>query len=109
MEHEKSPLYIPMGLKEEAEIFPGFGKAELFKAIAVIVLAVVIDAIIFAIMRSVEAAVIILIMGAAVSIGLFIKDNTNSSVADKIADVLRFSKSRKKYPYILKDEWSENL
>lgn len=109
MEHEKSPLYIPMGLREEPEIFPGFGKAELFKALAVIVLFIVIDAVVFAFVRSIETAIIILVLGVAIGIGLFVKDAVNNSMADKIADILRFSKSRKTYPYILKDEWGENL
>lgn len=105
MDNEKSPLYIPMGIREEAEIFPGFGKAELFKALAVVALFVIIDAVVFLLTGSVEAVIIILVLGAAVGIGLFTKDGMNTSMADRLAEMLRFSRNRKKYPYIMKDEW----
>lgn len=42
-DQEKNMLYIPLGLKMKPEIFDGFGKEELFKAVLTTFIAGAID------------------------------------------------------------------
>ncbi|MFA9399341.1 MAG: hypothetical protein ACERKV_13890 [Clostridiaceae bacterium] len=49
---EKETLYIPLGLKTRTEIFEGFGKEELFKAIIISLIAGLIDIAIYRITKN---------------------------------------------------------
>lgn len=98
-------LYIPIGLKERYEIWDGFGKDELIKSLITIVILLVIDLIIFLFKRSIPFASVF----ALVSIGgtgmIFTKDTTNLSVVDQVKNMIRFSKSQKKYKYVYLEEF----
>lgn len=99
-------LYIPIGLKEKNELWDGFGKEELIKSLILLAILFIIDLIIFLIIGSISFAAIF----ALVSIGstgmIFTKDTTNLSVVDHINNMIRFSKSQKKYKYVYLDDFS---
>lgn len=58
---EKETLYIPLGLKTKSEIFDGFGKEELFKAILATLVAGAIDVIVYILTKSTAFCVVFIL------------------------------------------------
>ena len=102
-------LYIPMGVKPEAEIFSGFGRKQLVQAVIGSLGAGVVAAIIWFVSGSVTSTVITVLAGIAGSVMMTTKDQSNLSVVDQLQNMLRFYKSQKYYPYRYGDEWAASL
>lgn len=102
---ENEMLYIPIGLKENNEIWEGFGKKELVKSLITVSTLLTIDFVIFLVRKSIPFASVF----ALVSIGgtgmIFTKDTTNLSVVDQVINMIRYAKSQKKYKYVSLDEF----
>lgn len=103
--YNKENLYIPLGLKIKTEIFDGFGKEELFKAILTTLVAGVIDVIVYMLTKSTAFYVVFILSSIAGSVMMFTKDKTNISVVDQLKFMIKFAKSQKKYRYKYLDEW----
>ncbi|WP_353852762.1 hypothetical protein [Dehalobacter restrictus] len=103
MEDEK--LYIPMGVKAEAELFPGFGKKQLLQAVIGSLGAGFVSAFVWLLSQSVTFTVIGVLAGIVGSVMMTTKDQTNLSVVDQVQNMVRFAKSQKIYPYRYGDEW----
>lgn len=101
-------LYIPMGVKPEAEFFPGFGKKQLFQAAIGSLGAAATAYIIWLLSASVTVTVITVLSGIAGSVMMTVKDQSNLSVVDQLHNMLRFQKGQKFYPYRYGDEWTRS-
>lgn len=99
-------LYIPLGLKENNELWDGFGKSEAIKALTFNAITGVIDVLIYITRKNLIFSVVFILVSVGGSIMMLTKDTTNLSVVDQIKNMLRFAKSQKYYPYKYKDEWS---
>ena len=86
---EDLKLYIPLGVKPEAELFTGFGKKQLFQSI---VGSLVMGGI----------AALAWLFG---SVMMTTKDQSNLSVVDQVQNLIRFLRRQKIYPYRYGDEW----
>ena len=104
-EKKKNALYIPQGLKTRVEIFEGYGKEELVKTIIVIVVAGVIDVLLYSIFKNIVVSVVFILVAIAGSVMMLTKDKNNISVVDQVGFMVRFAKSQKVYKYKYLDEW----
>lgn len=107
MEENHVTLYIPLGVKTEAEFFPGFGKKQMFQAAVGSILFGLAAFLIWLITGSVSGTMVTVLAGIAGSVMMTAKDQSNLSVADQCANMLRFMKSQKYYPYRYGEEWEE--
>ena len=98
-------LYIPMGIKPEAELFNGFGKKQLMQAVIGSLSAGIIAAVVWFIFGNVTTTVITVLTGIAGSVMMTTKDQSNLSVVDQFQNMICFVKSQKYYPYRYGDEW----
>lgn len=105
MDNDTNTLYIPMGVKTENEFFPGFGKKELLQALVGTVFAGAISLIIFIVSGNVAYTMIGVLSGIAGSVMMTTKDQYNMSVVTQVANLVRFSRSQKVYPYTYGKEW----
>ena len=101
----RQTLYIPQGLKTRVEIFDGFGKEELVKAILVTLVAGGIDALLFLMFRNVVTSVVFMLIAISGSVMMLTKDKTNISVVDQVGFMVRFARSQKIYKYKYLEEW----
>ena len=85
----ENKLYIPLGVKPEAEFFKGFGKKQMIQAAV----------------GSLCCGAISALAGVAGSVMMTAKDQSNLSVVDQIGNMIRFGKGQKKYPYRYGKEW----
>lgn len=86
---EDLKLYIPLGVKPEAELFTGFGKKQLFQSIV----------------GSLVMGGIAALAGIFGSVMMTTKDQSNLSVVDQVQNLIRFLRGQKIYPYRYGDEW----
>lgn len=107
MEESRITLYIPLGVKTEAEFFPGFGKKQMFQAAIGSMFFGLVAFLIWLISGSVSGTVVTVLAGIAGSVMMTAKDSTNLSVVDQCANMVRFMKSQKYYPYRYGEEWEE--
>ena len=98
-------LYIPMGVKTETEMFPGFGKREFLQSIVGSIGIGSVGFVILLISHNVTPAIICILTGIAGSVMMTTKDQTNLSVVDQVRNMVRFMRSQKYYPYAYGDEW----
>jgi uncharacterized membrane protein YgaE (UPF0421/DUF939 family) len=94
-----------MGVKTENEFFSGFGKKELFQTAIGSVFSIVASVIIYAVSGNVAYAMIGVLSGITGSVMMTTKDQYNMSVVSQVANLIRFSRSQKIYPYIYGKEW----
>lgn len=107
MDDEK--LYIPYGLSVEQEYFPGFGKTELKRFFIGTACSAALGALLLLITGEPFAIIVPVIIGAAGSFMMTKRDPvTRASVVGQIANIIRFSKSQKRYSYIYKSKWDTN-
>lgn len=104
---EKEMLYIPLGLKTRIEIFDGFGKEELFKAVIAILIAGIFDFTVYVLTNSATFCVVFFLSSIAGSVMMLTKDKTNISVLDQLKFMISFHKSQKVYRYKYLDEWKK--
>jgi len=96
---EDLKLYIPLGVKPEAELFTGFGKKQLFQAlIGSLVMGWLFTA-------NVTTTVVLALTGIFGSVMMTTKDQSNLSVVDQVQNLVRFLSGQKIYPYRYGDEW----
>ena len=98
-------LYIPMGVKPEAEFFRGFGKKQLLQAAVGSLFGGAVACILWFITQNVTVVMITALTVIAGSVMMTTKDQSNMSVVDQIQNMIRFAKSQKYYPYRYGDEW----
>jgi hypothetical protein len=102
---DNNTLYIPMGVKTENEFFSGFGKKELLQALAGTVFALIVSLFIYLIGENIAHTMIGVLTGIAGSVMMVTKDQYNMSVVTQVANLIRFSRSQKVYPYVYGKEW----
>ncbi len=107
MEESKGALYIPLAVKTEAELFPGFGKKQLLQAVIGSLSCGLVAFVIWLSTGSVSGTVVAVLAGIAGSVMMTVKDQTNLSVVDQCAHMLRFARSQKLYPYHYYFEWGD--
>ncbi|QQZ61257.1 hypothetical protein JI735_00060 [Paenibacillus sonchi] len=105
MTQESQSLYIPMGVKPEAEWFQGFGKQQLGQAFLGSLLTVLLALLLWLINGSVPMALVTFLTGVSASVMMTTKDRNNLSVLDQVHFMIRFAKSQKVYPYRSLPEW----
>jgi uncharacterized membrane protein YgaE (UPF0421/DUF939 family) len=98
-------LYIPMGVKTENEFFSGFGKKEALQAAVGVVFSLIVSLFIFLFSANIAYTMIGVLSGIAGSIMMVTKDQYNMSVVTQVANLIRFSRSQKIYPYVYGKEW----
>ena len=103
--NENNTLYIPMGVKTENEFFSGFGKKELLQAAVGMVFSLIISVFIFLFSGNIAYTMIGVLSGVAGSVMMVTKDQYNMSVVTQVANLIRFSRSQKIYPYVYGKEW----
>ena len=103
--NENNTLYIPMGVKTENEFFSGFGKKELLQAAVGAVFAIIVSLFIYIISENIAYTMIGVLSGIAGSVMMTTKDQYNMSVVSQVANLVRFSRSQKHYPYTYGKEW----
>jgi len=103
--NDNNTLYIPMGVKTENEFFSGFGKKELLQAIVGTVFAIIVSLFIFLASGNIAYTMIGVLAGIAGSVMMVTKDTYNMSVVTQVANLIRFSRSQKIYPYVYGKEW----
>jgi hypothetical protein len=97
-----------MGVKTENEFFSGFGKKELLQAAVGAVFAVIVSLFIYLTSGNVAYTMIGVLSGIAGSVMMTVKDQYNMSVVSQVANLIRFSRSQKVYPYAYGKEWGVN-
>lgn len=85
-------LYIPMGVKPEAEFFRGFGKKQMIQAAIGSLLGGMLACILWFITQNVTAVMITALTVIAGSVMMTTKDQSNMSVVNQIANMIRFAK-----------------
>jgi len=103
--NENNTLYIPMGVKTSSEFFNGFGKKEALQAAVGVVVALVVSLLIYLISGNIAYTMIGILSGIAGSVMMTTKDQYNMSVVTQVANLIRFSRSQKVYPYVYGKEW----
>ena len=98
-------LYIPVGVKPEAEFFRGFGRKQLIQASIGSVSFGIIAVLLYLLTSSVTTAMITALSGIAGSIMMTAKDQNNLSVVDQVCSMIRFARSQKVYSYRYGKEW----
>ncbi|KFN12127.1 hypothetical protein P4H94_26945 [Paenibacillus macerans] len=104
MEQDQS-LYIPLGVKPEAEWFPGFGQRQLGQTVIGSLAAALTAIVLWIVWGGVPMAVVVFLIGVSTSVMMTTKDRHNLSVLDQITFMIHFIKSQKTYPYRRLDEW----
>ena len=102
---EDLKLYIPLGVKPEAELFTGFGKKQLFQSIVGSLVMGGIAALAWLFTGNVTTTVILALAGIFGSVMMTTKDQSNLSVVDQVQNLIRFLRGQKIYPYRYGDEW----
>ena len=102
---EDLKLYIPLGVKPEAELFTGFGKKQLFQSIVGSLVMGGIAALAWLFTGNVTTTVILVLAGIFCSVMMTTKDQSNLSVVDQVQNLIRFLRGQKIYPYRYGDEW----
>ena len=102
---EDDKLYIPMGVKTEVELFPGFGKKQLLQSVIDSLGAGAVSFFVWLLSQNVTFTVIGILTGIVGSVMMTTKDQTNLSVVDQLQNMVRFARSQKYYPYRYGDEW----
>ena len=98
-------LYIPVGVKPEAEFFRGFGRKQLIQAAIGSIGFGIIAVLLYLLTSSVTTAMITALSGIAGSIMMTAKDQNNLSVVDQVCSMIRFARSQKVYLYRYGKEW----
>lgn len=103
---QNQSLYIPLGVKPEAEWFPGFGQHQLGQSAIGSLAAVVVALCLWLMDGSVPLAVVTFLIGVSASVMMTTKDRHNLSVLDQIMFMIRYAKSQKFYPYRSLNTWT---
>lgn len=102
---DNDTLYIPMGVKTEAELFSGFGKKEFGRAFVGSLISGFVALMIWMFTENVAMTMIMVLTGIFGSVIMTTRDSNNLSVVDQLSNMMIFARSQKIYPYRYKDEW----
>ena len=102
---EDLKLYIPLGVKPEAELITGFGKKQLFQALIGSLVMGGAAALVWLFTANVTTTVVLALTGIFGSVMMTTKDQSNLSVVDQVQNLVRFLSGQKIYPYRYGDEW----
>ena len=102
---EDLKLYIPLGVKPEAELLTGFGKKQLFQALIGSLVMGGAAALVWLFTANVTTTVVLALTGIFGSVMMTTKDQSNLSVVDQVQNLVRFLSGQKIYPYRYGDEW----
>jgi uncharacterized membrane-anchored protein len=94
-----------MGVKTENEFFPGFGKKEFVQALVGTLFGGLAAVIVYFVSGNMAYTMIAVLTGIAGSVMMVTKDQYNMSVVTQVANLVRFSRSQKVYPYVYGKEW----
>jgi hypothetical protein len=103
--NENNTLYIPMGVKTENEFFTGFGRKELLQAAVGSIFGGLVALFVYAVCGNVAYTMIAVLAGITGSVMMTTKDIYNLSVVTQVANLIRFTRSQKVYPYVYGKEW----
>ncbi len=106
---ESDTLYIPMGVRTEAELFNGFGKKELIRALIGSLFCCFIALLIHICSGNVAMTMIMVLTGIFGSVILTTRDSNNLSVVDQLSHMVIFARGQKIYPYRYQDEWDSEI
>lgn len=98
-------LYIPLGVKPEAEWFPGFGGKQLRQAAFGSFLSLLAALLLWLCGGSIPVVMVTFLIGVSASVMMTTKDRHNVSVFDQLLWMIRFAKSQKVYPYRGMQRW----
>ena len=87
---EDLKLYIPLGVKPEAELFTGFGKKQLFQALIGSLAMGGVAALVWLFTANVTTTVVLALAGIFGSVMMTTKDQSNLSVVDQVQNLVRF-------------------
>lgn len=106
--NEKEMLYIPLGLKTEPEIFPGFGGREFRQVVVFVIIGGIVDLLIYLLTKSLPITIFLFLGIAFASVMFTIKDpNTHLSVINQVQIMFRYISSQKRYDYTPLHEWNQ--
>lgn len=97
-------LYIPQGIKDNTEIFNGFGKKELGQTVIFGAVGVLISVLIYSFTKNLAICMVMILSSFALGGGIFVKSG-NVSLFDWGRGVFGFLKGQKYYPYSYLAEW----
>lgn len=107
-ENEKKELYMPVGLRMNKEIFPGFTKKELKNSIVGAMILIITECIFYIMgIRDIGTLFITFMVLITPVVFMQIKGEMNLSPVDIIKLEIEFVKSQKYYPYIARNEWKD--
>ena len=92
---EDLKLYIPLGVKPEAELFTGFGKKQLFQALIGSLVMGGVAVLVWLFTANVTTTVVLALAGIFGSVMMTTKDQSNLSVVDQVQNLVRFCVDRK--------------
>lgn len=101
----RDELYIPLGIKAEQDVIPGFGKKETMQV--GVILALTLAGVIAYYTASQDAfgAVIALMLIGSTAMILIRKNENNQSVVDLARHVFTYYRSQRNYKYLYLNEW----
>lgn len=95
----KQKLYIPESVKTKSEIFNGFGFLQLIQTALITAVVGVVSFFLYLFHGSLPVLITSILITCAASVTILKKNATNQSVVDYVKNMIRFSKSQKKYSY----------
>ncbi|UYO64411.1 hypothetical protein LNN31_08310 [Acetobacterium wieringae] len=104
-ESQRDELYIPLGIKSEQDIFPGFGKKETIQIGIVLVFTLMGVITYYTASNDSFGAILSLMFIGATAIVIIRKNENNQSVVDLARHVFTYYRSQRKYQYQYLDEW----
>jgi Na+-translocating ferredoxin:NAD+ oxidoreductase RnfD subunit len=94
-----------MGLRSEAEYFPGFGKKQILQAAVGILLSLVAAFLVYLLWRNSVTAALTAISGVFAAVLFTMRGPDNLSVCDHVRHLLRYFRSQKYYAYVYNFEF----
>lgn len=101
----RDELYIPLGIKAERDVIPGFGKKETIQVGVILVLTLIGVATYYTAFQDAFGAVLSLMMIGSTSMILIRKNENNQSVVDLARHVFIYYRSQRNYKYYYLNEW----
>ena len=99
-------LYVPVGVKTQKEVIPGFQLKDLISAIILGLIFVVSGVLIYLLFHNFVVAALTALGGAFFSFVIFAKTD-NISVVDYLLFALDYHKSQNRFYYRYMDEWAK--
>lgn len=101
----RDELYIPLGIKSEQDVIPGFGKKETIQVGVVLTLTLIGVIAYYSVVHDAFGAVLSLMLIGSTAMILIRKNENNQSVVDLARHVLTYYRSQRNYKYHYLNEW----